>query len=343
MKILNAIHAQTIGGVDQVFRNYNEVLLGNGHEVAALISDNGFDNFGLKKVFKLKNFSPIFDCLHFLLVLWLYAPDVVFCHSNRLMKWAKVLRIFTSAKIIAVNHGITFKNSLNCDFVVSINQEISDMVVAAGFEKSKSFVLPNVIKIDQNYQQKNLKNPPRIGIYGRIEPRKGFDILIKAAEILAQKNYDFRLKIGGFEVRGEFCENTLKDLAKSANIFEKCEFVGVVLDKKDFFKDVDIFCVPSREEPFGLVILEGFLFSTLVISSDTVGGKFLIKNEESGLLFENEKPEQLAQKIEQILQNPQIYQTLTKSAFLRLEKEFSFDFLSKEIEKILEKITKLKC
>ena len=349
MRILNAIHAQSIGGVDQVFRNYAEILAQNNHEVALLISDNGNDKYeisGVKKIFKLKNFSQIFDCLNFFWILLKFRPDVVFCHSNRLMKWMRILKFFSCffplAKSVAVNHGISFKNSLHCDFVVSINQQISDLVVAAGHGEAKSFVLPNVIKLDQKFFKKNPKNPLVIGMYGRLEPRKGFDILIRAAEILKKNGQDFRLKIGGFEVPGSYGWPVIKDLAKIHGIVEKCEFVGTVMDKKNFFSDVDIFCVPSREEPFGLVILEGFLHSILVISSDSDGGKFLIKNGENGLLFANENFSELAEKITEILEHPQIYSQLTERAFSRLEKEFSFDFLAREMEKILQKISSTK-
>lgn len=338
MKILNAIHAQGIGGVDQVFRNYSEVFAASGHEVALLISDNGNDKYEAKKIFKLKNSVQIFDFFHLLWIVASFRPDVIFCHSNRLMKWMRILRFFSGTKSAAVNHGITFKNSLHCDYVISINQQIADLVVAAGFDKEKSLVLPNVIKVDQKYQQKTLKNPPVIGIYGRIEPRKGFDILINAAGLLAKRGQDFKLKIGGFEVPGSYGWNTLKQFIQEQNISEKCQFVGTVLDKKKFFEDVDIFCVPSREEPFGLVILEGFLYSTLVISSDTDGGKFLIEDNKSGLLFKNDEPVDLAQKIENLLRHPEIYSTVTNKAFLRLEKEFSFDFLKKEMNGILHKI-----
>lgn len=344
MRILNAIHAQGIGGVDQVFRNYTEVLTQNlsrgGHEVALLISKNGNENYQAKKIFKLRNFSQVFDFLHLLWIAICFRPDVIICHSNRVMKWMRFLPI----KSVGVNHGISFKNSLHCDFVISINQQIADLVVAAGFDKTKSFALPNVIKIDQKFREKKLKSPVVIGIYGRLEPRKGFDVLLKACEILqknAEKKYgDFRVKIGGFEVPGTYGWHNIKDLAKESDISEKCELVGTVLDKKKFFEDVDIFCVPSREEPFGLVILEGFLFSTLVISSETDGGRFLIKDEENGLLFANEDPKDLAAKIIKILDNPEIYPNLTKQAFLRLEKDFSFDFLSKELVRILEIISK---
>lgn len=343
MKILNAIHAQNIGGVDQVFRDYCEVLSDKGHEVALLISDNGRDNYAAKKIFKLKNLNQIFDFLHLLWIVISFKPDLILCHSNRIMKWMRILKFFSKTKSVAINHGISFKNSLHCQFIVSINQQISDLVTASGFDKSRSFVLSNVIKVDQKYQKKTLKKIPTIAIYGRLEPRKGFDILLKAAKILSDKGQDFSLKIGGFEAHKNYGWKDIKDYAQQCRVFEKCQFVGTVLDKQKFFEDVDIFCVPSREEPFGLVILEGFLFSTLVISSNTDGGKLLIKDGEDGLLFENESAFDLAQKIEKILENPEIYQVLTNKAFTKLEKEFSFDSLSQNLNQILIKILQTKC
>jgi glycosyltransferase involved in cell wall biosynthesis len=349
MKIINAIHAQSIGGVDHVFRNYTEVLSRQGHEVALLISDNGRDKYhdlDVKKIFKLKNSSQVFDFLNLLRITLLFKPDLIICHSNRMMRWMKFLKFFTKTKSVAINHGIDFKRSLHCDYVISINQEITQMVVDAGFEKDKTFTLTNVIKVDQEYYKKTLKNPPVIGMYARIEKRKGFDILIQACEILKNKGHDFILKIGGFEVvqikasefRNPYNINTIQDFVKTHNIEDKYKFVGTVIDKKNFFSDVDIFCMPSREEPFGLVALEGFLYSTLVISSASVGGEMLIKDGFNGSLFEIENPADLAEKIIAVLKNPASYETITKNAFSRLEKEFSFDFLDQEMSKILQKI-----
>lgn len=343
MKILNAIHAQNIGGVDQVFRDYTEVLTAAGHDVALMISDNGRDNYPAKKIFKLQNRSQVLDFLHLLFIAYSFRPDVILCHSNRIMKWMRILKFLSGAKSVAINHGISFKNSLHCKYIVSINQQISDMVVAAGHDASKSFILSNVIKVDQKYRQKILKKPAVIGIYGRLEPRKGFDILFTAAEILQKNGHDFRLKVGGLEVHRNYGWREINNFAAEYKISQKCQMVGTVLDKEKFFEDVDIFCVPSREEPFGLVILEGFLFSTLVISSNSDGGKLLIKNGEDGLLFENGNAENLAAKIEQVLQNPEIYPSLTSRAFSKLEKEFSFDSLNRDLNKILEKISQNPC
>lgn len=347
MKIINAIHAQLIGGVDQVFRNYTQILVKNGHDVGLLVSDNGNDDYAtddVKKVFKLKNSSQISDLFNLLKIVFSFKPDIIICHSKRLMRWANILRVFnklgiSNVKSVAVNHGITFEKSLLCDYVININQQISDLVVEAGFNAEKSFILPNVIDVDQPYQEKTLRTPPTIAMYARVEKRKGFDILIKACEILATNGYDFKLKMGGFEVKDVYGWHSVKDIAKSHNIFDKCEFYGVVKDKKSFFEDVDIFCVPSREEPFGLVILESFLQSTLVISSNTDGGNFLINDKESGFLFENENALDLSEKLIEVFDNSSSYNDITKKAFLRLEKEFSFDLLEREMSDILQKIS----
>lgn len=348
MKILNAIHAQGIGGVEQVFCDYQTALELAGHEVYLLISKNSNQEYQkkyqAKKLFKLKGYSQISDFLNLIWIIFLCKPDIMICHSRRLMKWCKILKIifpknFFKLKTVAVNHGITFDSSLNCDFIININQEINDLVIASNFDLNKSFVVNNAIKITQKYYQKNFNfNMPVIGIYGRIEERKGFDILLNAITIIIKNYPNLRLKIGGFEVNNNYNLQTIKDLAQKLNLLNNCQFVGVVIDKENFFKDVDILIVPSREEPFGLVILEGFANSTLVISSNTEGGKLLINDQENGLLFNNQNSEDLANKILWILQNPNNYLKLTKQAFFRLENDFSLSTLTKNLHQTLVKI-----
>lgn len=347
MKILNAIHAQSIGGVDSVFRNYTEILMQNNHEVGLLISANKYENYSAKHIFKLRNRAQILDFLKLLKVIFYFKPDIVICHSNRIMKWMRIVEIlrdlFHCKKIysIAINHGISFQYSLLCNYIININSHIHQMVIEGGFEAKKSFVLLNAIKVDQKFKLKTLQKPLVIGIYGRIEFRKGFDVLIKSAKILKENTIDFRLKIGGFETDPNYNLDTLKKIAKENGVLENCDFVGTVTDKNSFFENVDILCVPSREEPFGLVILEGFLFSTLVISSDTIGGKLLIKDHENGLLFTNENFHELAQKINCVVNEKIIYTNITRAAYKKLEDNFSFESLSREMEKILLEIREL--
>jgi len=348
MKIINAIHAQGIGGVEQVFCDYKQALDQAGHDVALLISKNpnkkNQKKYQAKKIFTLKNNSQITDFFKLSWIILSYKPDVIICHSRRLMKLSIILKIIFPKKIfkfktIAVNHGITFDSSLHCDYIININQNIHNLVIDKNFDKNKSFVVNNAIAITQKYYEKKInKDKIVIGIYGRIEPRKGFDILLEAVKIVISNFPNIRLKIGGFEVNENYNLQNIKDLAKKLDLENICDFVGVVKNKIEFFSDVDILAVPSREEPFGLVILEGFLHSTLVISSDTEGGKLLINNENNGLLFDNENSHDLAKKIIWLLQNLSKYHLLTKQAYSRLENEFSLLNLSNNLQKILLKI-----
>ena len=53
MKILNCVYAQSIGGVDQVFRDYNHAIQNLNHQLAIVISNNLHQNYSQTKIFKL--------------------------------------------------------------------------------------------------------------------------------------------------------------------------------------------------------------------------------------------------------------------------------------------------
>jgi glycosyltransferase involved in cell wall biosynthesis len=355
MKILNCIYAQSTGGVDQVFRDYNQVIQDLNHQLAIVISNNSHQNYSQKNIFKLNNYSQIQDLIHFLKIIFSFQPDIIICHSRRLMKWIKIIKIILPKKLIkfqsiAVNHGITIDCSFYCDYIISINQQIRQMVIEKNlaskknskpknFPSKNSFVVHNAINVNQPYQAKTFNyQAPVIGIYGRIEPRKGFDILFNAIAILNQINIKTSLKIGGFEVSDHYNLQTLKNLATDLKIIDQCQFVGLVFDKINFFKDVDIFCVPSTEEPFGLVILEAFLNSTMVISSNTDGGKLLIDHQKNGLLFENQSAKDLAIQIKWMIDHHPDYENFTKQGFQMLKQDYSLSSLKQKLDNIFKQI-----
>lgn len=341
MKIINAIFAQNIGGVEQSFRDYGEALTNLGNEVLYLVSDNKYSDYKANKVFKLKSITPALDCLHILWIFFREKPDIVICHSLRLIRWMKFLKKFTKAKIIAINHGTTYKNSIYCDYVFSVNEQIQSNVLNAGFDADKSFVVANAIKIAQPYIAKSLSKKLTLGMYARYEEAKGFEVLIESLAILQERGVDAVCKIGGFEADPNYNLNKIKSIAKGHGVLQSCKFIGMVKDKKSFFKDVDIFVVPSYEETFGIVILEGFAHSTLVISSTSDGGKLLINSGENGMLFENKNAQDLAHKIAEIANNSKSYNKMTKNAYDVLRDNYSLNKLQQNLDQILGVVSKI--
>ena len=97
-----------------------------------------------------------------------------------------------------------------------------------------------------NFSQKRTEYV--IGALGRFVPEKGFNYLIEAISILRDRKYRVKLLIGG---AGPL-EIQLKKLAHGLNIGKNIEFIGWINDKESFFKTVDIFCIPSVFETFGI-------------------------------------------------------------------------------------------
>ena len=116
---------------------------------------------------------------------------------------------------------------------------------------------------------------------GRVTKEKGIDILIKAWAKVEAKFPDWKLKIVG---DGKDKEEFIK-LAKNLNL-ENIEFLPATTDVKPFYEKAKIFVIPSLFEGFGMTILEAMACKCCVVSSKTTGGKKLIENGKTGLLFE---------------------------------------------------------
>jgi L-malate glycosyltransferase len=175
---------------------------------------------------------------------------------------------------------VSVSNALKSDISFYCNRNIS--------------VIPNVIEVDKfHITEKPRRETFNLGILGGMgNYRKGLDILIKSLSLL--KETDLLLHIGG---DGIYLE-TFKLLAKELGVYEKCKFYGEILteDISGFYSRLDVFVLASRDETFGVVVVEAMACGLPVIATDCGGPKEII-TKETGLLVEKENPEQLARAI----------------------------------------------
>jgi glycosyltransferase involved in cell wall biosynthesis len=132
--------------------------------------------------------------------------------------------------------------------------------------------------------------------------RKGLDILIKSVSLL--KDMDLIVHIGGDGILLE----KFKTLSKESGVFEKCKFYGEILTEHipDFYSRLDIFVLASRDETFGVVVVEAMASGLPVIATDCGGPKEIITRD-TGLLVEKENPEELASAIKYMSENLHYY------------------------------------
>lgn len=124
---------------------------------------------------------------------------------------------------------------------------------------------------------------------GRLERRKGIDLLLDILPDLLDRWPELRVRIIGrdtpsTEMDATYREAFLLQHADRPSVLSRVEFAGELTDDevRSAYASCDIFCAPSRYESFGLVLLEAMSFSKPVVACDEGGMSDLV--EDNGIL-----------------------------------------------------------
>jgi glycosyltransferase involved in cell wall biosynthesis len=111
----------------------------------------------------------------------------------------------------------------------------------------------------------------RIGSLGRLVRRKGFDVLVDAVGKLAARGLAAELAIAGDGSQKE----PLAKQAKERGV--RLTLPGWVAnaEKGRFLEAIDIFVCPSRDEPFGNIYIDALKYGLPIVTSETVGSRFI--------------------------------------------------------------------
>ena len=126
-----------------------------------------------------------------------------------------------------------------------------------------------------------------IGTAGRPSASKGTEMFLEAAALVKGIRPEIRFKIAG-------SYDGLQNLADRYGVSDVVEFVGWQNDFDGFLDDLDLFCLPSVIEPFGLVMIEAMARGLPVISTATNGALDIVKPGETGWLVPIGNAEALA-------------------------------------------------
>lgn len=115
---------------------------------------------------------------------------------------------------------------------------------------------------------------------GRLEPRKGAILLLKAFRILRATNPSLRLIIAGAGAQ----EKSLRRLVEQDRL-SSVVFVGPPADAASWFAAADIYCAPSPYgESFGIVIVEAMASGKPVVAAANAGYRTLLMGEAARFL-----------------------------------------------------------
>lgn len=336
MYVFNIMMSRDLGGIQQAYIDYCDALNMSGYKVVNIASVAAQINDKLVPHHRLPNIASW--CILSKIILFFlhlaYKPKVVICHGNRAIQFTSLIR--GKVPTVGVSHNYSYKYLKKCDYVICLTNSLKAHLIEHGIGAEKLLFLPNMVRISHKYSETTYSNPVVIGAMGRFVNKKGFVYLLEAIAELISIGANPILLLGG---DGEEKENLVKKV-EELNIANNVIFCGWVSDKEDFFSKIDIFCLPSTVEPFGIILLEAIEHSKAVIATKSGGPEDIIRDQEDGLLVEPFSGQELAVKMQKLITNPRYANKLAKSAYDRLISKYDIKVVSKKLSEIIEMVAK---
>lgn len=166
----------------------------------------------------------------------------------------------------------------------------------------------------------------------RLSFEKGVDVLFKVVKALAESGVDFKLLIVGNGPERERLETDVK-----AMVIEKyVVFLGAVSDaeKLKWLDSAHVFMNTSRCEGMPIAVLEAMARSLPVVATDVAGNKDVVISWENGFLFDITRPEEGARRIVELMENPALYEAVSKGAHRTMIEKFSVEMMCESTKDI---------
>lgn len=175
---------------------------------------------------------------------------------------------------------------------------------------------------------------PTVLFVGRLEYQKGPDILLEAMPRVLENRRDAKFIFVGEGGMRSYLENRSRELG----VADATRFLGFIsqLDLLEVLNSSDIVCLPSRNEPFGMVLLEAWAAGKPVVATDVGGLGENIDNLINGVKVDG-NPESVAGGLNYVLNSTDVAKRVAEEGAKKVGK-FSWD---RAIDKLMYTYAKI--
>ncbi|MGN6370716.1 MAG: glycosyltransferase family 4 protein [Phycisphaerae bacterium] len=163
--------------------------------------------------------------------------------------------------------------------------------------------------------------PLEIITIGRLEPIKGYPVLLEACKKLSDRGIPWHLNMVG---NGPLA-NHLKDLAKKLQIESTVSFPGAVGQDEiqSHINRADVMVISSFMEGVPVVLMEAMAKQLAVVATKVGGIPELIDDGHDGLLVNTGCPDSLAAALQKLHASPDLRRTMGAAARLKISSQFN--------------------
>ena len=227
------------------------------------------------------------------------------------------------------------------DLVTVLTQNALPFYPAAG--GYRTIVMPNPITppVPAIVTAQLLPTPSLIAM-GRLDPRKGFDLLLRAFHQIHAKYPDWKLTIlGEGTIRSE-----LEQLRSELQLVDRVHLPGAVKNVQDYLHQADLFVMSSRIEGFPMALCEAMACGLPVLSTDCLSGpRDIIEDGVNGVLVVTEDVDALAIGLDALMSDPVKRQQLAQNAPKIIDRfgvDRVIEMWTKAIERVIDRRTSIR-
>ncbi|MGB3681947.1 MAG: glycosyltransferase family 4 protein [Rubrobacteraceae bacterium] len=191
-------------------------------------------------------------------------------------------------------------------------------------------------EVDELRRELDLEGVPVVGVFSRLAPWKGQDVLLEALPYLP----DVHVLLVGEAIFGEqeYAES-LRRRSKDLGVEDRVHFAGFRRDIPQLMCLSDVITHTSvSPEPFGRVIVEGMLARSPVVATRAGGTVEIVDDEVSGILVPPGDPEALAKALSDLLDNPDKARELAEAGRVVALERFSLQGMLDGVAQQLQEV-----
>ena len=224
------------------------------------------------------------------------------------------------------------------DKIILESPSVKDFYNLKKFNKKLLYAhlfIPRIFTLTNPFDKRDID----LAFMGVLSKEKGIIEFLKSCSMLKNKNVAIRVVIWGDgilkdQVERYINENNLSTLVKLKN-FVDTDNVPKTLNK------IKLLVIPSYSEGLPNILLEAMACGTPVLAT-TVGGILdVIKEGETGFLLKSNNPKHIAEKIIELLNQPQLLEKVSEKAYYYVKENFSYEKTLESWRKILSEFNRV--
>jgi glycosyltransferase involved in cell wall biosynthesis len=339
-RILTVLAGAPVGGAETFFVSLTVALRRAGLDVHSVLKPNEERETALAEQGIVVDTAPFGALVDFTTgsvlrrVAGSFQPDIMLAFAGRA---ASFLPRGSSVRIGRLGGYYNLKNFRRCDHLVCNAPDLVRHVMGSGWARERVSLIPNFpaigegAKLDRGAFDTPEDAPLALAL-GRLHPAKGLDTFIRAAARIPE----LFVWIAGDGPERE----TLHRLTRELSLEGRVKFLGWRSDRASLFKTADLCVYPSREEPFGNVVVEAWAFSTPLVTTASTGPRWLVRDGEDGILVPIDDEEALAGGIKRLLRSADLRASLAAAGQRRVTQEFSEAAIVARYIELFERVTR---